>query len=112
MLGKEGWVPRAEEALDVGLVQWVVPHEKLETESQRIGEAWIASGEPRSYRADATKQALKAVNARESVELADAFLSPPFMEGQFRFLWSRQKRIPAAMFFFLRYTHPLWSRLL
>ena len=112
MLGKEGWVPTAQEALDVGLVQWVVPHGKLEAESQRIGEEWIASGEVRSYRADATKEALKAVNARESVELADAFLSPAFMDGQFRFLWSRKKRVPAAMFLLLRHTRPLWSKLL
>ena len=53
-----------------------------------------------------------AVNARESVALATAFLSPPFLAGQMRFLWSKKKRQPAAMFAALWATSPLWRLLL
>lgn len=112
MLGEEGWKPTAEEALSVGLVQWVVPHESLLDEAQKIAEGWVASGAARSYRAGATREELLAVNARESVQVADAFLSAPFLDGQFRFLWGKKKRGPALTFLALRLARPLWSRLL
>ncbi len=112
MLGEEGWVPTGAEALEVGLAQWAAPHEKLLDEAQRVAEEWIASGAIRTFRGSAQLEELKAVNAKESVAVADSFLSAPFMEAQFRFLWSRKKRAPAMMFFVLRYTRPLWARLL
>ena len=112
MLGEEGWKPTAEEALEAGLVQWVVPHDTLLEEAQRIAEEWVEDGTERSYRGGMSRDELKAVNARESVEVATAFLSPPFLSGQFRFLWSKGKRGPAMMFWMLRMSHPLWSRLL
>ena len=62
--------------------------------------------------AGATKEELKAVNARESIDLANAFLSPKFLEGQFKFLAAKKKTGPALTFLALRVTRPLWSRLL
>ncbi len=112
MLGEEGWVPTAKEALEVGFVQWVVPHDDLLDRAQAICEDWIASGHQRSYRAGATRDELKAVNARESIELATCFLSKPFLKGQWQFLWKKKKRGPALMFFSLWVTHPFWSVLL
>ena len=52
------------------------------------------------------------MNARESVDLATAFLSPPVLAGQMRFLWSKKKRQPAAMFAALWASSPLWRLLL
>lgn len=112
MLGPEGWKPKAAEALEVGLVQWVVPHATLLDEAQRIAEGWVVSGKARGYLAGATREELKRVNAAESEQVADSFLSPPFLEGQFRFLWGKKKHGPALMFLALRLTHPAWSRLL
>ena len=112
MMGKEGWVPTAKEAAEFGLVSEVVPHEDLLKEAHAMAREWIKKGKTRTYPAGATKAELKAVNARESQALADAFLSPPFLEGQFRFLLSRKKHGPAAMFFLLWKTHPVWSLLL
>ncbi len=112
MLGAEGWKPTAAEALEVGLVQWAVPHDTLLTEAQRIAEGWLESGAKRSYRAGAVREELEAVNAEESVRVADAFLGAPFLAGQFRFLWRKKKRGPALVFAALRVTRPLWSRLL
>lgn len=112
MLGEEGWRPTAAEALEVGLVQWVVPHESLLDEAQRIAEGWIEAGAVRSYRAGSTHEGLAAANAAESVRVADAFLSPPFLTAQFRFLWRKRRRGPALTFLALRLTRPLWSLLL
>ena len=112
MLGPEGWKPTAAEALSVGLVQYVVAHDQLMTEAQRIAKQWIQDGVGRTYPAGLDKQALQEINARESVQVATAFLSPPFLMGQYRFLRSRKKYPPAAMFLMLRLTHPAWSRLL
>ena len=81
-------------------------------EAQRTAEEWIASGATRSFRASATLDELKAVNATESVGVADSFLGEPFLRAQFQFLWSKKKRIPATTFFALWLLRPLWSRLL
>jgi enoyl-CoA hydratase/carnithine racemase len=112
MIGPEGWKPTAAEALEVGLVQHVVPHEQLMTEAQRIAREWVRDGVGREYPAGFDRQRLQAINARESVQVATAFLSPPFLMGQFRFLRSKKKYPPAAMFLALRLTHPAWSRLI
>lgn len=112
MLGAEGWQPTAEEAHAVGMVDEVVPHDELLSSAQARAEAWVAEGRTRQFKAGSTQQELKEVNARESRVLADAFLAPKFLMGQFRFLWSRKKYAPAVTFLGLRLTRPAWSLLL
>lgn len=112
MLGPEGWIPTAAEALEVGLVDEVVPADQLTARAQELAESWIADGRERTFKAGATREDLKAINARESEELADAFLAPPFLMAQYRFLKSRKKYGPAATFLALRLTRPAWSKLL
>ena len=112
MLGREGWRPGAEEALDAGLVQWVVPHDQLTEEAHRIAREWIDAGAQRRFRGGSGRDELKAVNARESVALADALLSAPFIKAQFEFLRSKKKWGPAAMFLAMLISRPVWSRLL
>lgn len=112
MLGKEGWKPTAREALEAGLIQWFVLHHELMEEAHRIAQEWITSDATRSFRGGSTREELKAVNASESQALADAFLSPPFLRAQFRFLRSKKKWGPAAMFLTLLVTRPLWSKFL
>lgn len=112
ILGEEGWRPSAAEAHDIGLVDTVVPHDSLLDEAQRMAEAWAAAKKPRQFRAGATKEELVAANARESTEVANAFLSPAFLMGQYRFLMSKKKTGPAVTFLALRLTRPAWSLLL
>lgn len=112
MLGPEGWTPTAREAKEAGLVQWVVPPDALLEEAMTIARTWIEEGRARTYPLGMTREQLQGINARESRELADAFLSPPFLMGQARFLWKKKKRSFALMFLGLRATHPAWSRLL
>lgn len=112
ILGEEGWTPTAAEALQVGLINEVAAPAELMERAQAMAESWVAEGRTRSFRAGATRDGLKAINARESQELADAFLAVPFLMGQFRFLWSRKKYAPALTFLSLRLTRPAWSRLL
>lgn len=112
MLGEEGWKPTAQEALEAGLVQWTAPHEKLLEEARRIALEWIAKDAKRRFRGGSNREELKAVNASESIALADAFLGTAFIHGQFRFLWRKRKWGPAATFLAMLVTRPLWSRLL
>ena len=112
MLGTEGWKPTAAEALSVGLVQKVVPHEQLLDEANKIAKDWIDRGVKREFLAGSQLEELKAVNAKESLELADAFLDAAFLKEQSRFLWSKKKRGPSVMFFSLWLLRPLWSRLI
>ena len=101
-----------EEALEAGLVNWVAPHEALMDEAQRIAEGWVDDGKEREYRGGLTREELSQINREESVQLANAFLSPRFLNGQFRFLWKKKKRPMSLAFLAARVTHPLWSRLL
>ena len=112
MLGKEGWKPTADEALEAGLIQQVVPHEKLHELAHKTAREWITSAALRSYRGGSTRDGLKRVNASESQALADAFLSAPFIKAQFKFLWSKKKWGPATMFLTMLIFRPVWSRLL
>ncbi len=112
ILGKEGWKPTAAEALEIGLVEWVVPHEQLLDKAQEIAEDWVEAGGERRFRGGLSLDELLEINAKESREIADAFLAAPFLSGQFRFLWGKKKRGPALMFLTLRLTRPAWSLLL
>lgn len=111
MLGVEGWKPNADEALSVGLVQWRVAHEDLLSEAQTIAAGWVKDGRERTFRGGSTKEELLAVNATESIAVADSFLARPFLKGQFKFLWRKKKRAPALTFMTLWLTQPVWSRL-
>lgn len=112
ILGEEGWKPTAAEALEIGLVQWVVAHEDLLDEAQRIATGWAEAGTARRFRGGISLEELRAANARESQQVADAFLAAPFLRGQFRFLWRKKKWGPALMFLALWLLRPLWARAL
>lgn len=109
LLGAEGWVPTAAEAKAIGLVDHVVPHERLLAEAHALALEWIAAGKPRAFPAGFSREELRRLNERESEVLADAFLASPFLMGQFRFLWGKRKRGPALAFLALRVTRPLWA---
>ena len=110
MLGPEGWKPTASEAVEAGLVSHVVPHHSLMAEAQKLGEQWIASGKKRTMAEKGLVKEYLAVNAKESQDLADAFMSVPFLDGQYQFLKSRNKTQAASLFWFLKTTQPLWIR--
>ncbi len=112
MLGVEGWKPTAEEAKAVGLIQEVVPQDQLMNEAERIAKSWVDKGVQRSFLGGSELAELMEVNARESANLADAFLSPGFMKNQAQFLWGKKKRGPSLMFFSLWALRPLWGRLM
>ena len=111
MLGDEGWVPSAKEALDVGLADEVVAHDVLLDVCSSLARSWQAEGRARTHRSGLSTADLQRINAEESVRIADAFLAPPFLEGQYRFLRAKGKKRMAAMFWMLWRSHPLWSRL-
>jgi len=110
MLGKEGWKPTASQALEAGLVQWVVPEDQLQEEAQRIAQDWVEKGQKRAFLAGSELAELESANARESLELADAFLGADFFREQFKFLWSKKKRVPSLVFLLLLLLRPLWKR--
>jgi len=111
MLGPEGWKPTAAEAHETGMVEWLVEHETLLAEAQKIAEGWVDEGRKRTFRGGSTREELLAVNAEESIRVADSFLDRPFLKGQFKFLWKKKKRAPSLTFMMLWLSHPVWSRL-
>jgi len=110
LLGPEGWQPTAEEAKEIGLVMEVVPHERLMARAQEIGEQWVKEGRVKQIPGGGDIQHYKAVNAKESEDLADAFLSYKFLDAQYNFLKSKRKN--ATPFLILKTLRPLWSKLL
>ncbi len=112
MLGPEGWVPTGQEAVEIGMAMKCVPHDDLMDEARAICRGWIEEGVGRQYPLGMTREELEEINARESRELATAFMQPKFLMGQYRFLWSKKKRPLALMFLALAKTQPAWGRLL
>ena len=112
MLGPEGWVPTAQEALKAGIIHQVVPHDNLMNSAQARAEQWIKEGHVRNFANNINVEEYRAVNMRESKELADAFLSVPFIDAQYKFLKSKGKTQASNTFWFLKVTRPLWSKLL
>ena len=112
MLGPEGWVPTAQEALKAGIVNQVVPHDNLMNSAQARAEQWVKEGHVRNFANNINVEEYKAVNMRESKILADAFLAAPFIDAQYKFLKSKGKTQAANTFWFLKVTRPLWSKLL
>jgi enoyl-CoA hydratase/carnithine racemase len=110
MLGDEGFVPTAEEALEMGLIDQVVPHDALLETAQALAETWIEEGRTRQFRAGLTQAEASAINAEESPRLAAAFLDSPFILGQAQFLRKKKKWGPAILFYSLWITRPVWSR--
>jgi len=118
MLGKaaakkmleEGWKPTAAEAKEIGLVVDVVPHDQLMEKAQEMAEEWVKAGKVKEIPAGGNVEEYKAVNAKESLELADAFLSYPFLDAQYNFLKSKGKN--ATLFMILKTLRPIWSKLL
>jgi len=108
----DGWRPTGAEAAEVGLVTEVVQHSRLATRAQEIAESWVEQGKKRQIPAGGTVEEYKRVNYEESVQLADAFLSVPFLQAQYKFLKSKGKTSNAAVFWFIKSTRPLWSKLL
>ncbi len=112
MLFEEGWQPTGAEAAEIGLADQVVDHEALLDEAFEIARGWVEEGRGREHRAGLPVDELKAINRRESEELAYAFLGADFLRGQFEFLWSREKYGPALVFLALLLTRPFWSQFL
>ena len=57
----------------------MVPHSQLLARAQEVAEGWAREGRTKQIPAGGTVQEYKEVNARESLELADAFLSYNFL---------------------------------
>ena len=89
----------------------MVPRDQLQQEAQRIAQDWVAKGIGRTFLAGSQLEELQSANARESKALADAFLGADFLREQFRFLWSKKKRVPASVFLTLWLLRPLWKHL-
>ena len=109
MLGAEGWKPTAAEAKEDGWVAAVVPKDDLQAAVQQFAEQWLEEGRGKAKSPEMLKE-MKAVNAVESVQMADAFMDVPFLEGQRKFLASRGKTQLATMFAVVKATRPLWIR--
>jgi len=102
----------AKDAKEIGLVIDVVPHEDLLQEAQKIAESWVSCGKKRAIPGNQNVEEYREVNKRESVQVADAFLSYNFLDYQENFLRSKGKSKEARMFWILKVFRPLWSKLL
>ena len=105
----DDWPPTAQEGKDIGLVTQVIPAEELQETAQKLAESWIAEGTmKRTAMGYDDFDNLREVNAKESKDLAHAFLSVKFLQAQVDFLTLKKK--DATMFKILLATRPLWSK--
>eukprot|EP00090_Calanus_glacialis_P033520 TRINITY_DN55711_c0_g1_i1.p1 TRINITY_DN55711_c0_g1~~TRINITY_DN55711_c0_g1_i1.p1 ORF type:complete len:273 (-),score=80.12 TRINITY_DN55711_c0_g1_i1:58-795(-) len=108
------WKPTAAEAKEIGLVAEVVPHKELLVRAQELGEEWARSGRGRIIRGGGDVEEYKKINARESNDLAEAFVSEEFLRTQLQFLRKKGKHlsIPGAVLWLMLVTRPAWAKLL
>ena len=111
MLG-EGWKVSAEDAKKIGLALDVVPRTDLMPKAQELAEKWVTEGRKRTIPGGGNIKEYKEVNLRESIQLADAFVSYKFLDTQYNFLKSKGKIQDARTFWILKTLQPLWSKLL
>jgi len=109
---KDGWKPNGTEAASIGLAAEVVSHDQLMKRSQEIAEGWVLEKKQRTIPGGGSVEEYKRVNLEESILLADAFLNTPFLNAQYKFLKAKGKTGPSAVFWFLKSSRPLWSKLL
>lgn len=102
----------AAEALSIGLVIEVVKHAELLTRAQQLAEIWISQGRQRTIPGNQDVSEYKNVNRKESVQVADSFLSYNFLDHQATFLRSKGKEREARVFWVLKTLRPFWSKLL
>merc|ERR1712215_211448 len=91
----------AYEAKKVGLVLELVKHEDLMREAQALAELWKDSGKKRKMIDGGDREEYSALNALESIAVADAFLSYRFLNTQFLNSKKRGKLKSSAVFWFL-----------
>ncbi|KAL1504250.1 hypothetical protein AB1Y20_010659 [Prymnesium parvum] len=111
MLGPEAWVPTASEAREIGLISEVVPGEDAEVLVERaiaVCAERIASGGGRRFDA-AEALRLRRINAEESAQLANAFVSPQFLGAMYDFNVKRKKPQLASFFYVAKALLPLWQ---
>lgn len=110
MLGSENWVPTGEEAKAAGLVDELVPGDAaaLVARAQAVVRERIAAGGGRRFDAAEHKRLVK-VNADESATLANAFVSPPFLNAMYDFNVKRNKSDLRKVFWVAKTTLPLWQ---
>ena len=102
----------AEEAKDIGLVMEVVEHDMLMQAAQAVAEEWVVKHKTRKMIGGGSKDEYSELNAKESVAVADAFLSYQFLNAQFSFLWGKGKLSNAFIFWILKTLRPLWIKVL
>ena len=108
MLGPENWTPSGVEAHAVGLVDELVPPDALVARAVAKVRERIAAGGGRRF--DAAESArLNKVNAEESATLANAFVSPKFLNAMYDFNTKRGKSQLKAVFWLAKTTLPLWQ---
>eukprot|EP00092_Neocalanus_flemingeri_P014351 GFUD01015480.1.p1 GENE.GFUD01015480.1~~GFUD01015480.1.p1 ORF type:complete len:309 (+),score=86.48 GFUD01015480.1:62-988(+) len=106
------WVVRADDAKDIGLVMEVVEHDRLMEAAQAMAEQWVVEHKKREIMGGGSKEEYSELNAKESVAVADAFLSSQFLNAQYQMLRERGKLGSAGIFWSLKSLRPLWSRVL
>ncbi|GBG30011.1 Enoyl-CoA delta isomerase 2, mitochondrial [Hondaea fermentalgiana] len=107
----EGRKLSAQDALELGYCQYVVPQDQVLAKTQELAEEWIASGRTRKIIENGSQAKLREVNKVESVALANAMLGLPFLNHMVNFSYEKSKYGPFLVFWLARTTRPLWSRL-
>ena len=117
MLGEENWIPTATEALDAHLIDEVVASSSADVglenaavvaRAVELVEARLAAHSARRHTVDDLLR-LRRVNAEESADLANAFVSSKFLGAMEDFNRRRKKAQMATFFWAARTALPLWQ---
>merc|ERR1712232_1199839 len=97
-------------AMEKGAVNLVVPEDQdIEESAQEYAEKYLAENGVKRRFSEAEFEKLRQVNAKESVDLANAFFSERFLMAMEKQAERKQQTGPRVMFKTLRWTRPVWS---
>ena len=115
MLGQENWIPTANEALDIGLIDQIVKEDQENLEWNVVKSASeylhfkIKNGYKKRNLDEKKILYLRQVNAKESANVANSVVSEKFLDAMFKFNMKRNKRLLSFFFWLAKWTLPLWK---
>jgi enoyl-CoA hydratase/carnithine racemase len=107
----EGRKVDATTAAEMGLVDELVPGDKLLQRAKEIALGWAAERRERSIIRDGQLEQLRATNREESMRLGEAVIADSFWEAQQRFAADKNRTAAVWAIWLARCMQPVWSRL-
>ena len=98
-------------ALEMGLVNQLVPADRLLQRARERAGSWATEGRQRCIIRDGQLEELRATNKAESARLAAAVIADPFLAALQKTAARKGQTSAAWALWLARWVRPVWARL-